>query len=171
LNFELSTFYFSLSTFNFPLLHPSGACNALIDVGSANHLRVYNDGRCPFCQWVQQMITRWDRDHRLVFRDYHDPAAAAETPFPFEQLHQRMHVQTPDGWWHTGFFGWIAVLRVLPRWRLLASVMNLPPVRWIGPSIYRFIANRRYGIAGTILGLLGAPRPCKQSCETSRQLH
>src|ERR1700739_3395811 len=94
-------------------------------------VRVYDDGNCPFCQWAQQTITRWDRDHRLEFRDYNEPGIAAETPFPREQLDKRMHVQTPDGRWHAGFFGWIAVLRVLPRWRWLARAMSAPPIRWL----------------------------------------
>lgn len=140
-------------------------------MASTDELRVYDDGRCAFCQWSQKTIARWDRDHRLEFRDYHDPAVAAETPFPFEQLHQRMHVQTPDGCWHAGFFGWIAILRVLPRWRWLAGVMSVPPMRWIGPAAYGFIANHRYLAPGWLLRLLGAPRLCDPSCETSRQPH
>jgi predicted DCC family thiol-disulfide oxidoreductase YuxK len=140
-------------------------------VASPNQVRVYDDGRCPFCQWAQTAVARWDRDHRLEFRDYHDPAVAAETPFPFEQLHQRMHVQTPDGHWHAGFFGWIAVLRALPRWRWLAGLMRVPPLRWIGPAAYGFIASHRYQVPAWVLCRLGAPRPCDPSCKASHQPH
>lgn len=130
---------------------------------SVNQIRIYDDGQCPFCQWAQQAISRWDRDHRLEFRDYHDPAVAAETPFSFPQLNERMHVRTPDGRWHAGFFGWIAILRALPRWRWLAAVMNAPPLRWIGPAAYAVIANHRYQIPGWFLRWLGAPPRCDQS--------
>ena len=140
-------------------------------VARGDQLRVYDDGRCAFCQWAQQTIAGWDRDHRVEFRDYHDPAVATETPFPFAQLHQRMHVQTPDGQWHAGFFGWVAILGVLPRWRWLAGVMGAPPLRWIGPAAYRFIANHRYHVPGWLLGWLGSPRPCDQSCKASHPPH
>ena len=136
-------------------------------VGSRNQLRVYDDGRCPFCQWAQQTITRRDRDHRLEFRDYHDPAVAAETPFPFAQLHQRMHVHTPDGQWHAGFFGWVAILSVLPRWRWLTAAMRVPPLRWIGPAAYGLVASHRYQVPGWLLRWLGAPPPCTESCALS----
>ena len=137
-------------------------------VASTDQLRVYDDSRCAFCQWAQGTIAGWDRDHRLEFRDYHDSAKAAETPFPFAQLHQRMHVQTPDGRWHAGFYGWVAILGVLPRWRWLAGVMGVPPLSWIGPPAYGFIANHRYDVPGWLLRWLGAPRPCDQSCAAPR---
>jgi predicted DCC family thiol-disulfide oxidoreductase YuxK len=129
-----------------------------------NQLRVYDDAKCPFCQWAQEIITRLDRDHRLEFRDYHDPAIAAETSFSFDQLHRRMHVRTPDGRWHAGFFGWIAILRVLPRWRWLAAVLSAPPLRWLGPAAYQYIANRRYRLPGWLLRWLGAPPVCNDAC-------
>jgi predicted DCC family thiol-disulfide oxidoreductase YuxK len=140
-------------------------------VASIKQLRIYDDGQCPFCQWARQTIIRWDRDLLLEFRDYHDPAVAAETPFPFQQLHQRMHVRTPGGRWHTGFFGWIAILRALPRWRWLAAVMSAPPLRWIGPAAYVFIANHRYQVPRWFLSWLGEPPPCDQSCRVSGQTH
>ena len=138
-------------------------------VASIKQLRIYDDGQCPFCQWAQQAITRWDRYHRLQFRDYHDPAVAAETPFTFQQLHQRMHVRTLDGRWHVGFFGWTAILHALPRWRWLAAVMSAPPLGWIGPAVYAFIANHRYQTPAWLLRWLGAPPPCEQSCKVSGQ--
>jgi predicted DCC family thiol-disulfide oxidoreductase YuxK len=128
-------------------------------------VRVYDDGHCPFCQWAQQTITRFDRDHRLDFRDYNLPEIAAETPFPREQLDYRMHVQTPDGQWHAGFFGWMAILRVLPRWRWLARVMSAPPIRWLGPVMYQFVADHRYQVPHRLLRFLGAPQPCDARCD------
>ncbi len=103
---------------------------------------------------------RFDSEHRLEFRDYNDPAIAAETPFPVEQLSRRMHVQTPDGQWHAGYFGWIAIISALPKWHWLAPVLRTPPLRWLGPSIYEFVANHRYQVPRFVLGWLGAPVPC-----------
>ncbi len=129
-------------------------------MSSGGKLRVYDDGRCTFCQWAAAWVLKRDTRKRLVFRDYNEPAVAAETPFPVEQLRRSMHVQTPDGQWHAGYFAWIAILAVLPGWRWLARVLRLPPLRWLGPSIYQFVANHRYGVPLFMLRWLGAPVPC-----------
>jgi predicted DCC family thiol-disulfide oxidoreductase YuxK len=76
-----------------------------------------------------------------------------------------MHVQTADGEWHIGFFGWIAILRALPRWRWLARLLSLPPLRWLGPAAYRLIAGNRYRIPAFLLRWLGAPPMCGPGCE------
>jgi predicted DCC family thiol-disulfide oxidoreductase YuxK len=133
-------------------------------VQSFGKVTVYDDGRCPFCQWTQQKVEAYDRERRLEFRDYNLPAHAAETPFSVEQLSQKMHVRTADGQWQSGFFGWLAILKVLPRWRWLARVLAVPPLRWVGPLVYRFVAGNRYRIPKFLLRWLGAPPPCDDSC-------
>jgi predicted DCC family thiol-disulfide oxidoreductase YuxK len=131
-------------------------------VRSGPTIRVYDDGRCAFCNWAQRLIERRDRDHRLEFRDYH--LHAGETPFAFDELHRAMHVQTADGRWHAGFFAWLEIFKVLPRWRWLGRVLGLPPLRWMGPLMYRVIAANRYRIPNFILRWLGAPQPCGAEC-------
>ena len=76
-----------------------------------------------------------------------------------------MHVQTADGHWHVGFWGWIAILRVLPRLRWAAGILAAPPVRWVGPWFYRMIAGNRYRIPGFLLRWLGAPPVCGSECD------
>lgn len=124
---------------------------------------IYHDGRCPFCQWSQQRIERYDRDRRLEVRDYHQHAS--DTPFSFADLNRAMHVQTPDGLWHIGYFGWIEILKVLPRWRRLARLLSIAPLRWIGPPMYRLIAANRYRIPRFLLRWLGAPPVCGPACD------
>ncbi len=132
-------------------------------------LKIYDDGACAFCQWAQARTERWDRDRRLEFRDYN--THGSETPFPQEQLSRRMHVQTPDGAWHIGFWGWLEILKALPRWRWLGGLLALPPLRWLGPPVYALVANNRYRIPGCLLRALGAPQMCtldatgKRSCD------
>ena len=62
-------------------------------------------------------------------------------------------VRRADGVWLKGFFGWLEVLRVLPRWSWLASVLSLWPFTGLGPVFYRHLAKRRYQ-------LFGVPPPC-----------
>ena len=126
----------------------------------AGKLTIYTDGQCPFCLAMQALAVRRDRGQRLRWRDFNLPAVAAETPFSHAELARRMHVLTPDGQWHTGYFGWVAILAVLPRWRWLAPIARLWPFRWIGPKLYGFVANHRYLIPRVVLAWLGAPAPC-----------
>lgn len=135
----------------------------------AAKLTVYDDGNCPFCQWTQGLVERRDPEHRLEFRDFNRPEVAAETPFAPAELGRRMHVYTPDGDWHIGFFGWIAVLSALPRWRWLAGLMRVPPCRWAGPMVYQFIADHRYQIPRFLLRWMGAPPPCDVNCALPRR--
>lgn len=117
-------------------------------------LKVFMDGACPFCQAVQARVEPFDTKGRLKFLDYNDPAVTAQTPFSREQLDQEMHVLAPDGGWHAGFDGWVAVLRALPSLAWLGWLGGTFPFRLVGPVIYRWIARHRYRIPGF-------PQPCR----------
>jgi predicted DCC family thiol-disulfide oxidoreductase YuxK len=84
----------------------------------------------------------------LRFLDYNDPAIAVQAPFSREDLDNQMHVRTPDGVWHKGFEAWLVLLRVLPKLAWLGWFASMPPVRWMGPSVYSFIARHRYSLPG-----------------------
>ena len=114
-------------------------------------------------------MERRDGEHRVEFHDFNLPEVAAEAPFPPAELGRRMHVHSPDGEWHVGYFGWIAVLSALPRWRRLAGMMRVPPFRWAGPTLYRFIADHRYQIPQFLLRWMGAPPPCDADCALPRR--
>ena len=126
-------------------------------------IRVYHDGRGPFCRWSQRLIEKRDRDRRVEFRDYH--ISSSETAFTLQELGEAMHVETPDGRWHVGFFGWIEILKALPRLRWLGRLLSIPPLRWLGPFAYRVIASNRYRIPGFVLRWLGAPPLCTTECD------
>jgi predicted DCC family thiol-disulfide oxidoreductase YuxK len=122
--------------------------------------KIYADGQCDFCRRMQRLAQRYDRDQRLDWRDFNLPAITAETPFSRDELALRLHVLTPDGRWHIGYFGWIAVGEALSRCRRLAAMARWWPFRWLGPKLYQFVANHRYRIPRFMLAWLGAPAPC-----------
>ena len=125
---------------------------------------VYDDGNCAFCQWSEAWLKRFDRDGRIEFRSYHEPAVRAETPFSLEQLHEKMHVRTADGQWRSGYFGWMAIWAELPRFRWLSRILSASPLRWLGPALYIAVARNRYRIPQFVLRWLGAPPPCDSQC-------
>ena len=137
-------------------------------MAATGKITVFDDGNCPFCQWAQAWVERRDRDHRLQFLDFNRPEVAAEAPCAPAELGRRMHVRTPEGDWRIGYFGWIAVLSALPRWRWLAAGMRVPPFRWLGPAVYQFVADHRYRFPQFLLRWLGAPPPCDVACTLPR---
>jgi predicted DCC family thiol-disulfide oxidoreductase YuxK len=66
---------------------------------------------------------------------------------------EEMHLRTPDGRWPKGYTAGIEVIRVLPRWKWLTSIMSIWPCTRVGPIFYRWLAARRYT-------LFGIPPPC-----------
>jgi predicted DCC family thiol-disulfide oxidoreductase YuxK len=109
---------------------------------------VFNDGDCPFCQWIRARVEPFDTAKRIAFVDYNDPAVAARAPFSIEELEREMHVRTPDGAWIAGFAAWVALLRAMPRLAWLGWLLGAPPFRWMGPGVYRWIARNRYSLPG-----------------------
>jgi predicted DCC family thiol-disulfide oxidoreductase YuxK len=126
---------------------------------------IFMDGSCSFCQWTCAKIQPYDSRGRLRFLDYNDPAIGMQAPFPRAELDREMHVRTPEGVWLRGFEAWVVILRVLPKLTWLGRLAALPPVRWIGPAIYRFVANHRYSIPGA------PPRCASDTCPPPAHNH
>lgn len=112
-----------------------------------DRIEVFYDGACPLCRASRRWAEERDPDGRLVFRDLEDPAAAGCIPAVPGGPGDAMWVRLPGGETASGFAGWLAVLRVLPRWRCLARALGLPPLRWAGPRVYRFVAHHRHAFA------------------------
>lgn len=105
---------------------------------------VFYDGECRLCRVSREWAKRHDAGGHLSFRDLNDPAATASLPLGGEQLRAEMWVRLPDGTLASGFAAWQAVLLSLPRWCLLAAVLGRPPLRWLGPPVYRLVARHRH---------------------------
>jgi len=120
-------------------------------------IEVYTDGSCNLCRWMRQQVEPLDLHHRLEWLDYNDPEILKRAePHTREQMAEEMHVRSPAGLWRKGYFGWIEVVRVLPRWKWLAPIMSVWPFTKLGPIFYRWLAARRYT-------LFGVPPPCDAS--------
>lgn len=127
-------------------------------MSSEPKLDIYMDGSCAFCQWARARMEPWDTRGRLRFVDYNDAEVAASTPYTLDELDREMHLRLPDGTWFAGFDAWVQILRVLPGLAWLGWLAGRPPLRWIGPSFYGWIARHR-----TMLP--GVPPPCtRQTC-------
>jgi predicted DCC family thiol-disulfide oxidoreductase YuxK len=126
-------------------------------IAKNENIEVYTDGQCNLCRWMREHVEPLDRNHRLEWLDYNDPAILERAaPRTREEMAEEMHVRLKDGRWSKGYFGWIEVIRVLPRWQWLAPVMSVWPFTKLGPIFYHALASRRYT-------LFGVPPPCDAS--------
>jgi len=117
-------------------------------------IEVYMDGQCPLCRWLRERVERRDKFGRIEWKDYRDPETQGATPFTFKELDEEMHARRiRDGRWSAGFYAWLEVMRVLPRWRFLAPLLSIWPFTALGRLFYRWLAKRRYK-------LFGIPPPC-----------
>lgn len=121
-------------------------------------LDIYYDAACPFCVESMRRVKKLDRGARLNFIDLGAPEAraAAAPRFDASDLAAEIHIRLPDGAWRIGYEAWAAILAALPRMRLIAAIMMLPPIAEIGRRVYRWFAPRRYLISR----LLRMPAPC-----------
>jgi predicted DCC family thiol-disulfide oxidoreductase YuxK len=111
-----------------------------------DRIEVFYDGACPLCSASRRWAEERDRDGRFAFRDLNEPVAGGCLPAVPGGPGDAMWVRLPGGETLSGYAGWLAVLRALPRWRLLGRVMGLPPVRWAGRRVYRFVAHHRHAL-------------------------
>ena len=123
----------------------------------SDRIEVYTDGNCNLCRWMRARVEPLDRDQRINWLDYNDPVILKRAaPHTREQMAEEMHARTPDHRWTKGYFAWIEVIRVLPRWKWLAPILSVWPLTKLGPVFYRWLAKRRYT-------LFGVPPPCDAS--------
>jgi len=116
---------------------------------AGNHWLVY-DGQCPFCRASLRLLMKMDWLRRLRPIDLHTQAAqlalrAPELTHP--QLMEAMRLITPRRKVHAGFFALRRAAWLLPPLWPVAPLLYVPGISKLGPAIYRWIAQHRYGLA------------------------
>ena len=119
-------------------------------------LEVWYDGQCPVCRASRDWCTARDPEGRLVFRDL-NTAAEAELPVARREAESAMWVRGDDGRLASGFDGWRCIMAELPGWRWLARAAGIPPLRWLGPPVYRLVAHARRVLPGSA-DVTGTPK-------------
>ena len=122
-----------------------------------NKIEVYTDGQCNLCRWTRARVEPLDRNHCIEWLDYNDADVLRRAaPHTSEEMAAEMHTRAVGGRWAKGYFAWIEVIRVLPRWKWLAPILSIWPLTKLGPIFYRWLAAHRYT-------LFGVPPPCDES--------
>ena len=108
-------------------------------------IQVFYDGHCGLCRRTVRILRRLDWLHRLTFIDFQDGAMRERfaPDIPYERLNRALHIRLPDGTLHEGFFAFRNMCWSIPLLWVLAPLLYLPGVPWIGKKIYARIAARR----------------------------
>lgn len=117
------------------------------------------DGQCNFCQRQVRNLKWFDRGSRLTFVSLHDPFVNQHIPdLSFDQMMEQMYVVSVDGSRRGGAEAIRYLSRKLPLLWFGAPFLHIPFSLPIWQSAYRFIASRRYKLAGKA-------EDCGESCK------
>jgi predicted DCC family thiol-disulfide oxidoreductase YuxK len=118
-------------------------------------LVVLYDADCGFCMATVRWLQRRDRVGRLSFVALQDAGAAAQpwrAAVAGHDLRAALHVVDPaSGDVAEGGPAMLAVLRVLPRWRVAARLGSARPVAPLVDIAYRLVAGHRHAL-GRLVG-------------------
>ncbi|MFM7107029.1 MAG: thiol-disulfide oxidoreductase DCC family protein [Planctomycetaceae bacterium] len=111
---------------------------------------VLYDGHCRFCQGQIAMLRRLDAWRSLRFVSLHDPEVGRDFPeLDADDLMRQMYVVDRSGRAHGGAEAVRYLTRRLPLLWPLALPLHVPGSLPLWAALYRFVAKRRYAIAGS----------------------
>lgn len=119
------------------------------------------DGMCPLCQRSVRILKSLDWFKALDYRDCRVksnwPGHAAQ-PLEMKKMLEEMHLVSADGGKvYKGFKAFRWLCWKIPATFLLAPLMYIPGVPWIGNKVYLWVAKNRFRLV-----------PCKDGvCQVS----
>jgi predicted DCC family thiol-disulfide oxidoreductase YuxK len=118
------------------------------------------DGGCGFCRKTVAILWHLDVLRRCelfdVVNDW-DTIIARFGKLDRNAFLEDMHVITQDGRVYRGYDAYRSIAWAMPlAWPLL-PILYLPPVRWIGWKIYRYVATHRHDSGCEVPGATSAP--------------
>jgi predicted DCC family thiol-disulfide oxidoreductase YuxK len=103
------------------------------------------DGECPMCRRAVDHLSRWDREGVLELKPVQDPGVEERFPeVAGRNLEESIHLVGPEGEVWTGAAAVEKLMSVLPGWRWLSRLFDIPLVRPLGERVYRWVARNRY---------------------------
>lgn len=123
------------------------------------------DGQCPFCLKSVGVLRRLDWLGKVQFQNAREQERVPRLTPPLspERLLEEMHLVTADQkqvYHGFGAFRWLAWR--LPLFWLIAPVLYVPGIPWLGQRIYLWIARHRFQLVPCKHGVCRLPpRPMK----------
>ena len=117
------------------------------------HDTVLYDGHCRFCRGQIAMLRRFDVGGSLRYVSLHDPEVGRDFPeLAPDDLMRQMYVVDTRGRARGGAEAVRYLTRRLPLLWPLALPLHVPGSLPLWSALYRFVAKRRYAIAGSCDG-------------------
>jgi len=108
-------------------------------------LTVLFDGSCNLCRASAERARHSDSAHRIEFLDLNDPTALQRFPqVDREQALRWMQAVNAKGEVFSGGDAWARIGALLPGWKLVAWILQVPGIRWVAGKVYSWIARNRY---------------------------
>src|SRR5690625_960519 len=112
-------------------------------------LTIFYDGSCALCRRQAAFWRRLDRAGAVAWRDIsRDARALLGTGISHRRALHRLHARTAEGTTLAGARVVAALLREIPRLRLLGELASLPPFIWILDLFYRLASLVRRLVTG-----------------------
>jgi predicted DCC family thiol-disulfide oxidoreductase YuxK len=111
---------------------------------AVGRLRLVYDGQCDFCRSALLIVRFLDVFRLVSYLDFHDSAALESVPgVRADAAEPAMVAVDRKGRQFFGFYAFRALAWRLPAVWLLAPLLYLPGVPWVGRRAYRWIATHR----------------------------
>ncbi|HEY8430632.1 MAG TPA: DUF393 domain-containing protein [Sandaracinaceae bacterium] len=110
---------------------------------------VLYDGHCRFCKAQMKNLLRLARPGAIEPLSFQDEGVLDRFEgLTYDACMEAMHLVTPDGRTYRGMEAAVRALATRPILGLYAWLYYLPGVRQLLDAAYRWVAKRRYAIAG-----------------------
>lgn len=107
-------------------------------------LRVVYDGECGFCRSSLLVVRYFDCLHLLAFLNGRDPVQLARVPGVTPEMSDKAAIAVDrQGRARAGFYAFRAIAWRLPACWLVAPLLYVPGVPWLGTRAYAWIAAHR----------------------------
>jgi demethoxyubiquinone hydroxylase (CLK1/Coq7/Cat5 family) len=121
--------------------------------GEQNHtpLTVFFDGSCPLCRREIAVYRGLNASEPVCFANVCDPATLAPPGVSPQALMARFHVRQADGRIVSGARAFLALWAVMPGWRWLARLGQLPGVPFVLEAAYQGFLRVRPAVQRWVL--------------------
>ncbi len=124
---------------------------------AADGVTIWIDGGCGFCRRMALILNRTLLGSTAPIREAQSDAGMTA----LMRDRGSWIVQSADGAVHQEYDGLVELSRHSRGWRLLAPVLRLPPLRWIGTRAYRWVAEHRSESFDALRSITPRPAPLK----------
>jgi len=111
--------------------------------------QIIYDNKCPICTRAVNEIAKLDLDNKisLIPLESADALKNSTNILSIDNLRNEIHLITPDNKILKGIRALAVIGSLLPRYRFLGYILQIPLISPFADIIYRFVARYRFQIS------------------------